>query len=251
MANWNVEKVRKSQAAHGVSVTEIAWQGDRWQPVRPFAIRAALHRHDALRVGGPAAGHALMKTAADPAGRQVLGTFNNCASSLTPWGTYLSRRRELRLLLHAGEQPTPHERRWGLRKRVGYRWHEHDARFDAVQHPNEPNRFGWVVEIDPVRSPERAGQAHRARPRRARRRLGRGDARSPRRRLLGRGRALRVHLQVRQPRRDPPGRRGAMQRCSTTARSTSPASTPTAAAAGCRWSHGSGRSPASPTRARS
>jgi len=32
----------------------------------------------------------------------------------------------------------------------GYRWHEHDERFDATKHPNEPNRFGWVVEIDPM-----------------------------------------------------------------------------------------------------
>jgi uncharacterized protein len=48
-------------------------------------------------------------------------------------------------------RPSEHERRWGLRKggAGGYRWHEHDARFDATKNPNEPNRFGWVVEIDP------------------------------------------------------------------------------------------------------
>jgi len=150
MANWNVEKVRKSQAAHGVSVTEIAWQGDRWQPVRPSRYARRFTATTPFTVGGPAAGHALMKTAADPAGRQVLGTINNCASSLTPWGTYLSGEENFAYYFNAAEQPTPHERRWGLRKGgVGYRWHEHDPRFDAVQHPNEPNRFGWVVEIDP------------------------------------------------------------------------------------------------------
>jgi secreted PhoX family phosphatase len=31
----------------------------------------------------------------------------------------------------------------------GHRWEEYDERFDAGRHPNEPNRFGWVVEIDP------------------------------------------------------------------------------------------------------
>ncbi len=36
-----------------------------------------------------------------------------------------------------------------MRDPVGYRWHEFDARFDASKHPNEPNRFGWMVEIDP------------------------------------------------------------------------------------------------------
>jgi secreted PhoX family phosphatase len=32
-----------------------------------------------------------------------------------------------------------------------YRWWEHDERFDLAKHPNEANRFGYVVEIDPSR----------------------------------------------------------------------------------------------------
>src|SRR5262249_43006137 len=40
--------------------------------------------------------------------------------------------------------------RYGISARgAGYRWHEFDTRFDAAAHPHEPNRFGWVVEIDP------------------------------------------------------------------------------------------------------
>ena len=40
-------------------------------------------------------------------------------------------------------------RRAGRPSGFGYRWHVADERFDLVSNRNEPNRFGWVVEIDP------------------------------------------------------------------------------------------------------
>ena len=148
--NWSAEKVKKSQAAHGVSVTEVQLGGGRWQQVRPSPYARRFTANTPFAIGGPAAGHAMMKTAADPAGKLALGTLNNCASSLTPWGTYLSGEENFAGYFSTADQATAHERRWGLRKNgFGYRWHEHDERFDTVRNPNEPNRFGWVVEIDP------------------------------------------------------------------------------------------------------
>ena len=151
MKTWTAEKVRKAQAAHGISVIEVERSGDGWRMVRPSRYARRYTATTPFAVGGPAAGHALMRTAADPAGRSVLGTFNNCASGMTPWGTYLSGEENFAFYFALGDKaPDPHQQRWGLRKTAIFRWNEHDERFDVAKHPNEPNRFGWVVEVDPM-----------------------------------------------------------------------------------------------------
>ena len=150
MKTWSAEKVRKAQAAHGVAVIEVELKEQRWQMVRPSRYARRFTAYSPFAVTGPAAGHALMKTAADPTGRTVLGTLNNCASGMTPWGTYLSGEENFAFYFDGGDTPDAHQKRWGLRKTGFYRWPEHDERFDATRHPNEFNRFGWVVEIDPM-----------------------------------------------------------------------------------------------------
>jgi len=152
MATWNAAKVRKAQAAHGVSVIEVENKGEGkgWDIVRPSPWARRITASTPMAFGGPAAGHALLRTAADPGGVRPLGTLNNCGSGITPWGTYLTCEENFIFYFNGGDNPSTHERRWGLRKGgAGYRWHEHDERFDATKHPNEPHRFGWVVEIDP------------------------------------------------------------------------------------------------------
>lgn len=149
LKTWSAGKVAKSQAAHGISVLEIALQDGRWTIVRPSRYARRLTASTPFALGGPAAGHPLMRTAADPAGTRILGTLNNCASGLTPWGTYLSGEENWMGYFACGENPSPHHRRWGARKTGWARWETHDERFDAVKHPNEPNRFGWIVELDP------------------------------------------------------------------------------------------------------
>jgi hypothetical protein len=147
---WTAAKVRKSQMAHGLSVVEVEARDGAWQMVRPSRYARRVTMDTPFDVGGPARGHAMMRTAADPAGTRVLGTLNNCASGKTPWGTYLSGEENWAGYFSGSDRPTAHERRWGIRKTGWYRWAEHDARFDAVQNPHEPNRFGWIVELDPA-----------------------------------------------------------------------------------------------------
>ena len=102
-----------------------------------------------MSFGGPAAGHALLRTAADPTGMAPLGTVNNCASGITPWGTYLSGEENWAFYFGGSKNLDEHQKRWGLRDKSFYAWENSDARFDVQKTPNEPNRFGWVVEVDP------------------------------------------------------------------------------------------------------
>lgn len=151
MQTWTAEKVRKSMAAHGVSVIEVQAGAQGWEVVRPSRFARRITASTPMTLSGPAAGHAWLQTAADPSGRHVLGTFNNCANGQTPWGTYLTCEENFANYFEGPEQPTAHQKRWSLKKGGSfYRWHEFEERFDARRHPNEFNRFGWVVEIDPM-----------------------------------------------------------------------------------------------------
>jgi secreted PhoX family phosphatase len=162
MEPWTAEKVAKSQAAHGVAIVEVALRGNGWTVVRPSPLARRVTARTPIGFSGPAAGHALLRTAADPDGRTVLGTINNCAHGYTPWGTYLTCEENFNYYLVnptedvAGASAEDKakvlraQKRYGITKTgLGYRWHEYDKRFDVSQNPNEANRFGWVVEIDP------------------------------------------------------------------------------------------------------
>jgi uncharacterized protein len=149
-ANMNAEKVKKSQNAHGLSVFEVELKSGQWDMVRPSKYARRFTMDTPFKVGGPAAAHAMMRTQLDPTGTTVLGTLNNCASSSTPWGTYLSGEENFMFYFGGGTETSAHQKRWGMRKDGFYQWEKFDARFDATKHPNESNRFGWVVEVDPM-----------------------------------------------------------------------------------------------------
>jgi uncharacterized protein len=151
MQNWSAEKVAKSQAAHGVSIIEVAQGSVGWDVVRPSKFARRITATTPITISGPARGHAMMRTKDDASGAVALGTFNNCAHGYTPWGTYLTCEENFNNYFSGPDAPNAEQARWGVRKNgAGYRWHEFDERFDVAKHPNEYNRFGWVVEIDPT-----------------------------------------------------------------------------------------------------
>lgn len=153
MKPFTAEKARKGQAAHGVSVVHVKRNAKgEWEHVKASRFNRRIHGNSPVSLQGPAAGQPLMRTAADPEGRSARGTLNNCGGGRTPWGTYLTCEENFNGYFgwNGERKPTALESRYGLSKDgFGYQWHTADARFDLNATPNEPNRFGWVVEIDP------------------------------------------------------------------------------------------------------
>jgi len=150
MEPWTAEKVAKSQAAHGVSILEVEATSKGWQVVNPSRHARRITPRTPMAISGPAAGNPALRTSYDSSGTLARGTMNNCAGGHTPWGTYLTCEENWNFYFNGGSAPIPEAlRRYGVRAKGTARWHEHDARFDLALEPNEPNRFGWVVEIDP------------------------------------------------------------------------------------------------------
>ncbi len=138
--------------AHGGSVIEVRKRGGKWSIVEGSPYNRRITATTEMRISGPAAGHPLMRTKADPTGTRVLGMLNNCAGGMTPWGTWLTCEENFNgyfwgsVVGHPDEQAL---KRYGVPSNW-YNWGAYYDRFDIAKEPNEANRFGWMVEIDPM-----------------------------------------------------------------------------------------------------
>ena len=145
------EQSRIMKMAQGMSVVEVVRDSvtSPWRPtVGPRSRRITVETE--FELTGPASNSVLLRTAGDPTGRRVLGTLGNCAGGTTPWGTVLSGEENFNGYFRA-PVASPANARYGLADRpTSTRWELEDPRFLAVDgYENEPNRFGYVVEIDP------------------------------------------------------------------------------------------------------
>jgi secreted PhoX family phosphatase len=158
VANFNkpeiADNTKKQLAAHGVSVIEVQRNAaGKWEYVKNSSYNRRITGYTPMTLTGPAAGHDLLKTAADATGTVVLGTLNNCGAGQTPWGTFITCEENFNGYFGtdtAGWTSNVLQNRYGITATGGgYNWHKGDPRFDLAVNPNEPNRHGWVVEIDP------------------------------------------------------------------------------------------------------
>jgi uncharacterized protein len=145
------DMVDMEMMAHGGSVLEVKKENGKWAVVNNSQYARRITPETTFVLSGPAAGNPLVKTHADPMGKVVRGTLNNCAGGVTPWGTWLMAEENFNGYFWGKAEGHPQE---SMLKRYGapanwYAWGKFHDRFDIVKEPNEMNRFGWIVEVDP------------------------------------------------------------------------------------------------------
>lgn len=150
-----VEDVNKGKMAHGVTIMEVANTNGQWGIVKDSRFNRRFTPDTPIDIVGPARGSLLLKTKNDPDGETVLGTYNNCGNGRTPWGTYLACEENFNGYFsnsQGDDRPlTKEQKRYGIKNTDwGYGWAKADDRFDLSVTPNEPNRHGWITEINPA-----------------------------------------------------------------------------------------------------
>ena len=173
-------EVVKEIDAHGVSVVELRRVNGKYSYVKSSSFNRRITGATPMELSGPARGSAYSKTVYSPDGTKTRGTINNCANGYTPWGTYLTceenwagyfvrradtaarSQRENSAMLRNGIRPGAAgfaHNRWAsvvasdTSSTAFSRWDcsavEGKPADGTGDFRNEPNTFGYVVEIDP------------------------------------------------------------------------------------------------------
>lgn len=166
----------KEIEAHGVSAVEVVQGTGGWAYVQNSTFNRRITPNTPTEMRGPGRGNALLVTAYSPDATAGRGTINNCANGSTPWASLLTceenwagyfrrptatdnpRRsaKEVTALTRYGVRSTSGNYAWASvtpadsSSTVFRKW---DAQATgssaATDYRNEPNQYGWVVEIDP------------------------------------------------------------------------------------------------------
>jgi uncharacterized protein len=161
----DADEVLKEMNAHGVSVARIARSADGQWAIVADPMNRRITALTEMTISGPAAGSPLLQTKFSPDGTRTRGTLNNCAYGATPWNTYMTAEENWAgYFVNAdAEMPREHDRYGVSNEESRYGWEkaaggaDEYIRFNAAatgaspteDYRNEPNTFGWMVEINP------------------------------------------------------------------------------------------------------
>lgn len=152
----SAEQVAVEMAAVGGSIVQVRRARGKWSVMRGARFNRRITAETGMTMDGPAAGHPRMRTKADPSGNRPVGTMGGCAGGITPWNTWLMTEENFQLYFSrtskaekASERQEESWKRYGIAEgRVN--WHRFVDRLDVDKEPNESNRFGWIIEVDPL-----------------------------------------------------------------------------------------------------
>ncbi|MGB3244889.1 MAG: PhoX family phosphatase [Sulfitobacter sp.] len=157
------ELIDIEMAAHGGTVVEIVQEAGTWSVVKDGKMNRRIQPLNTdMTLSGPAAGHTRLKTNDDATGLKVIGTINNCAGGMTPWGTWLMAEENFhgyfwsdnldadgKIVIDETNPEAKSYDRYGV-PGAWYAWGREYDRWNVDKEPNMPNKFGWVVEVDPM-----------------------------------------------------------------------------------------------------
>ncbi len=172
-----VEAIREIEL-HGVSVVEVIQTAatGAWSTVQAGTFNRRITPNTPTAFNGPVRSNALLQTAFSTDGTQGRGTINNCANGVTAWGTNLTceenwagyfrrpaavdnpRRtaKEVTALSRYGVTSTNGNYGWATvvpanaSSTLFRKWDAQATGASATaDFRNEPNQYGWNVEIDP------------------------------------------------------------------------------------------------------
>ena len=168
-------EVLKEMLAMGVSIVEVRKGPKGFEINRGSRFNRRITTLTDMEIDGPATRSPQMITKYSITGTRARGTLNNCSNGHTPWGTYLTCEENWAFFFSRAAaddaKRSPKElasfKRYGVGAKGTYLWStvqpdtsdNRFGRWDASvkgsskdgsdDYRNEPNTFGWVVEIDP------------------------------------------------------------------------------------------------------
>ena len=157
-------------AAHGGTVVEIrkaTAANGRWCATANTTA-ASPPTTPRWSITGPAAGHDRMQDQGRPDRHEACSACSTTAPAASRPGAPGSSAEENSTAISPASSTEDHPeaanyKRYGVPGNAPMTGAKYHDRFDLAKEPNEPNRFGWIVEIDPFDPDLDAEEAHRAR----------------------------------------------------------------------------------------